>query len=100
MKSKYAKEEVEGVTGGGGGAGSGYAKVTSSGLREGSAMARRENELANQVQRSIEERGGYPTRGGVPLKTKMQERMETRDAARQPPDYAKREARKAKFGIK
>lgn len=51
------------------------------------------------IQKSIDERGGYPTRGGVPMKTKMQERMDTRKAAQGSPDYSKRMERKKSFGF-
>jgi hypothetical protein len=62
-------------------------------------IGQRENYIKNQVEQSITDRGGYPTRGGQPLKTKMQERMEQRQANQPPIDEAARAARKKKFGI-
>jgi hypothetical protein len=94
----YEKGLVEG--GGGPGGGGGARPSWGSGNRPGSNMQMREDYLKGQVEKSIQDRGGYPTREGVPKMTKMQERMETRKAAQGSPDYAKRLERKAKFGIK
>ena len=47
--------------------------------------------LKGQMEQSIQDRGGYPTRGGKPMMTKMQQRMEARKAAAEAEPIKKRE---------
>jgi hypothetical protein len=65
----------------------------------GGGIAPRIERAQAAIERSMQERGGYPTRGGKPKMTKMQERMEERKA--NPPaqkSEAERAWRKYKFG--
>lgn len=54
-------------------------------MPSGSSGVNRTEQLQNMVEQSVRDRGGYPTRGGVPMKTKTQinqdaERQRMRDA--------------------
>ena len=55
--------------------------------------------LFGSVEKSIQERGGFPMRKGVPMKSPMQKRAEERASKQGEPDYAKREARAKKFKV-
>lgn len=91
----YEKGMIEaGGPGGGGGARPSWG----SGNRPGSNMQMREDYLKGQVEKSVEERGGYPTRSGEPKMTKMQQRMEARKAAAEAEPTNKREPFKFKKG--
>lgn len=72
-----------------------------------SSAAARGDYLKGQVEQSVKDAGGYPTRGGKPMMTRMQQRAQMRQSAFEQNQAdtaseraAAQAARKAKFGIK
>ena len=63
-----------GPRGGRGGKGSAPARVAEPDAPIVDRMGANTSRLKNIVDRSVEEAGGFPTRGGKPMMTKMQER--------------------------
>ena len=63
-----------------GGGGGGRALGTGGRLTRPGAGDPMTDRAAGQIEQSVRDRGGYPTRNGQPMKTKMQERMEQRKA--------------------
>jgi hypothetical protein len=63
-----------------------------------SSATARADYLKGQVDQSVRDAGGYPTRGGKPMMTRMQQRMEARKAAAENEPVKKREPFKFRKG--